>query len=357
MQKNILVTGGAGFVGSSLAIGIKKKYPHYTVTCLDNLKRRGSELNISRLAAHDIKFVHGDIRNREDFYPVEAGLTTIIEASAEPSVLAGVDSAPDYLINTNLVGTVNCLYLAAKLKADFIFISTSRVYPIEAINESAFTENETRFVLSAQQPIKGLSTEGLSEDFPIDGFRSLYGATKLSSEFLIKEFNKFYNIRTIINRCGVLTGPWQMGKVDQGVIVLWVARHFWKKKLGYFGYGGKGKQVRDILHIDDFCRLIDFQLHNMDALNGRLFNVGGGREISVSLKELTAICQRVTGNTVEIEEISEDRQADIRIYITDNSLLHATTGWRPVVSVEQIVLDIYHWIIENEAALKPILIG
>ena len=125
MQKKILITGGAGFVGSSLAIKIKMKYPGYNIFCLDNLKRRGSELNISRLNEAGIKFIHGDIRNREDFQPFESDITTIIEASAEPSVLAGINSSPDYLINTNLLGTINCLYLAAKLKADFLFISTS----------------------------------------------------------------------------------------------------------------------------------------------------------------------------------------------------------------------------------------
>ena len=356
-NRNILITGGAGFVGSSLAIDIKKKYPHYSVHCLDNLKRRGSELNIPRLAAHGIRFMHGDIRNREDLYPFETGLTTIIEASAEPSVLAGLQQPPDYLINTNLVGAVNCLYLAAKTEADFIFISTSRVYPIETIDKVSFSESDSRFVLSEQQVIKGVSREGISEDFPLEGFRSLYGATKLSAEFLIGEFSQFYNIRTVINRCGVITGPWQMGKVDQGVIVLWVARHFWNKELGYFGYGGKGKQVRDLLHVSDLFALIDFQMHHMDSLNGRLFNVGGGEKVSVSLKELTAICQKVTGNKVKIDPVQEDRQADIRIYISDNSSVHAATGWNPVVSVEEIVSDIYHWIKDNESALKPILTG
>ncbi len=356
-EKKILITGGAGFVGSSLAISIKKKYPHYSVICLDNLKRRGSELNISRLSMHGIQFVHGDIRNKEDLFSLEQGITTIIEASAEPSVLAGLDSPPEYLINTNLLGTINCLYLAAKLKADLLFISTSRVYPIEAIDRIGFSEEDGRFELGVEQEIAGISSKGIAEDFPLEGFRSLYGATKLSSEFLIREFNQFYGIRTVINRCGVITGPWQMGKVDQGVIVLWVARHFWKRELGYFGYGGKGKQVRDILHVDDLSKLIDWQIHHMDGINGRLFNVGGGREISVSLKELTGICQRVTGNTVPVKEVQEDRKADIRIYITDNALVTKTTGWRPETGVEEIVRNIYEWIKENEATLKPILLG
>ncbi|HET6227006.1 MAG TPA: GDP-mannose 4,6-dehydratase, partial [Bacteroidia bacterium] len=124
----------------------------------------------------------------------------------------------------------------------------------------------------------------------------------------------------------------------------------------YYGFGGKGKQVRDVLHVNDLCELIDFQLHNMDTLNGRLFNVGGGEKISVSLKELTAICQKVTGNKVNIASVDEDRPADIRMYITDNSNVITATGWQPTTEIEAIVLDIYHWIRDNENLLKPILI-
>lgn len=356
MTNKTLITGGAGFVGSSLAMGLKKKYPAYSIICFDNLKRRGSELNIPRLSDQEIKFIHGDIRNREDFDACDTDVTTLIEASAESSVLAGMNQSPDYLINTNLMGTVNCLYYAAKTKADFLFISTSRVYPIENLNRVLYSENESRFAISVQQELRGASAKGISEDFPMEGFRSLYGATKLSSEFLIREFTQFYNIRAVINRCGVITGPWQMGKVDQGVIVLWVARHYWKKELGYFGYGGKGKQVRDILHIHDLFRLIDFQIHDMENQNGRLYNVGGGREISVSLKELTSICEKVTGNKVRIAEIKEERQVDVRIYVSDNSAVTSRTGWHPGISVERIVIDIFEWIRNNEQILKRILI-
>jgi CDP-paratose 2-epimerase len=358
-NKKILITGGAGFVGSSIAIHLKRKYPAYSITCLDNLKRRGSELNIPRLSSEGITFLHGDIRNREDLYPLEAGggLSAIIEASAEPSVLAGLDNAPDYLVNTNLMGTINCLYLAAKTKADFLFLSTSRVYPIESIEKMKFNELATRFGLAENQEMAGASERGIAEGFPIEGYRSLYGATKLSSEFLIAEFNKFYRLRTVINRFGVLTGPWQMGKADQGVVVLWVARHYYQKELSYFGYGGQGKQVRDILHIEDCCRLIDYQLHHMEEMNGRLFNAGGGVEISVSLQELTVLCQQVTGNKIPIHEVPDQRTADIRIYLTDNSAITAATGWTPRLSAEAIVRDIYQWIKGNEAMLKPILIG
>ncbi len=350
----ILITGGAGFVGSALAIALKQNYPSYEIFCLDNLKRKGSELNVARLGKQGINFIHGDIRSKEDFDSLPL-VDSIIEASAEPSVLAGLNGSPDYLINTNLFGTVNCLNYAVKCKANFIFLSTSRIYPIKTIETLDFIESETRFELTDKQKIKGVSAKGIAEDFPLDSPRSLYGTTKLASELIIQEYNEFYNLKTVINRCGVLTGPWQMGKVDQGVMVLWIAKHFFEQQLAYIGYGGSGKQTRDILHVADLYRLIDWQLHNIDAVNGEILNAGGGVEVSVSLQELTKICQRVTGKTIPINTVAENRPADIRLYITDNTKVTALTGWKPKIGVEQIVEEITAWLTENREALEPIL--
>src|SRR5438128_1089745 len=141
--KDILITGGAGFVGSNLALKLKLDYPGAKITVLDNLKRRGSELSLKRLKDADITFVHGDIRNKEDLVFEKVDL--LLECSAEPSVLAGINSAPDYLMNTNLVGTLNCLEIARAHNAACLFLSTSRVYPISYINELAFKETASRF--------------------------------------------------------------------------------------------------------------------------------------------------------------------------------------------------------------------
>ncbi len=350
----ILITGGCGFVGSNLGVSLKRKYPNYSIIAFDNLKRRGSELNIPRLRKNGIKFLHGDVRNIEDFSEV-GPIDLLIEASAEPSVLAGINSSLEYLIKTNLNGSINCLNFASNHKADFIFLSTSRVYPIKHLENINFTESFSRFDISPDQNILGVSANGISENFPLDGARSFYGATKLASELIIQEFNELYGINTVVNRCGVITGPYQMGKVDQGVIVLWVARHFWKSKLGYFGYGGQGKQVRDILHIHDLFRLIDDQIHNINKYNGQIFNVGGGKDCSVSLRELTKICEEVTGNTIPIERVVDARVADVRIYITDNSKITTRTGWKPEKKSKEIIIDIHEWIKENKIELYEIL--
>ena len=350
----ILITGGCGFVGSSIALNLKHNYPSYRIIAFDNLHRRGSELNMNRILKEGIEFVHGDIRIIEDLKRIP-GADVIIEASAEPSVLAGIGSTPDYTISTNLVGTINALNYASIVKANFIFLSTSRVYPINQIDQIKVKEGSKRFIIDETHLFQGLSRSGINENFPLEGYRSIYGATKLASEFLIQEYHQYYNIKTIINRCGVLTGPWQMGKVDQGVVVLWMAKHFWKQSLSYIGFGGKGKQVRDILHIHDLCRLIDQQIKNPDVFNGHILNVGGGEKNAVSLQELTAYCSALTGNAIPIEEIKETRQADIQWYITDNRKVTELSGWKPEISVEQILDDVYDWIANNSKSLETIL--
>lgn len=352
--KNILITGGAGFVGSNLAIKLKKKYPATNIIALDNLKRRGSELNFGRLKESGIIFTHGDIRNKEDL-EIENKIDLIIECSAEPSVLAGITSSPEYLINTNLMGTINCLELARKNQADFIFLSTSRVYPIKNLNSLKFKEEKTRFILDKNQEVSGASEKGINEDFPLGKTRSLYGATKLSSEILLQEYIESYKIKGIINRCGVITGPWQMGKVDQGVVVLWVANHVFQKPLSYIGYKGTGKQVRDFIHVDDLFDLIDIQINNIDKLNGEVFNIGGGLENSISLLELTTLCQKVTGNKINIASIKKNRPNDIRIYISDCEKVRKATGWFPQKNAKQTIQEIYDWIIKNKKELKNIL--
>lgn len=356
MGKHILITGGAGFVGSTLAIGLKNKYPAYHIVALDNLRRRGSELNLPRLKEAGVAFVHADIRNPEDL----SGFTQldfIIDASADPSVLSGIDSPVMPLIQANLNGTVHCLELAQKTGAAFIFLSTSRIYPIKNLESAAFEELETRFNWKDQQQMPGISSKGVTEDFSLSGSRSFYGTTKLASELLIAEYNELKSVPSIINRCGVISGPWQMGKVDQGVLVLWLARHFFKGNLSYIGYGGTGKQMRDVLHADDLLQLIDHQMHHLELYTGKTMNVGGGLDCSFSLKELTNLCQEVTGNKIEINSIAENRTADIRIYVSDCSYLNQVNkgAWKPQKTMRDLVSDTFEWMRANEHNLKNIL--
>src|SRR6218665_104744 len=295
----ILITVGAGFVGSSICLSLSQKYPDYQWIAFDNLKRRGSEFNVSLLKSNKIEFMHGDVRNEEDLAAAGA-FDVLIDAAAEPSVLSGLNSDPKYVINNNLFGSINCFNACLKHKAKLIFLCTSRVYPIERIENANFTEEAARFSFSKNQTEDGLSEKGVSENLTLSGYRSFYGATKLSCEQFLQEYSKFYGLKTAITRFGVIAGPGQMGKTDQGVVTLWMANHYWKKSLTYIGYGGTGKQVRDILHADDLVRLIDLQIHKTELFDGKIYNAGGGLQNSASLQEMTSICEAVTGNKITI---------------------------------------------------------
>ena len=350
--ESILITGGAGFAGGNLAVFLKLRHAKTRVVTMDNLHRPGSELNLPRLREAGVEFAQGDIRSAGQFPagPFEA----ILECSAEPSVLAGYAGSPDYLMETNFLGTYRCLEKARQWQGKFLFLSTSRVYPIAPLEAHPWRENDTRFewLDVAGAPI---SSQGVQEACATQGARSLYGLTKFASEGLIEEYRAGFGLRAAINRCGVIAGPWQMGKVDQGVVSLWVLRHYFGKPLAYIGYGGAGKQVRDVLHVDDLCELVEEQLANFDAWDGWLGNVGGGLKHSTSLRELTALCREVAGKEVALSSEPANRQADLRLFLADCGRLFARTAWRPRRDVKQTVSDIFHWARAHEKELQPLV--
>lgn len=353
-RRRVLITGGAGFIGGNLAVGLARRHGALEVIALDNLRRRGSELNLPRLREAGVTFVHGDVRELEDLLAV-GEVEVVIECSAEPSVMAGVGGSPDYVVQANLLGAYNCLELARRTNAQFIFLSTSRVYPVAALEQLRYAESETRFELSDVQDRAGASSRGIAESFPLDGARTMYGASKLCAEMLIGEYAEGYGLATVINRCGVVAGPWQMGKVDQGVFTFWMLAHHLGRGLEYVGFGNSGKQVRDLLHVADLLELIDEQLNAPEQWRGVTVNVGGGAGCSLSLLETTELCRAITGRTVEIGAAAQDRPGDIPIYISDCTRLETMTAWRPRRDPETILSDIHTWILDHEAEILAAL--
>jgi CDP-paratose 2-epimerase len=350
----VLITGGAGFVGASLALALAGRHADWEIVALDNLKRRGSELNLPRLRAAGVRFVHGDVREPADLDALDP-CQAIVECSAEPSALAGRDGSTAYAVRSNLVGAWHCLELARRDEAQLVFLSTSRVYPVAALNALAFEEVETRFELAAQQPVSGASPAGIAEDFPLDGARTLYGTTKLSAELLIEEYRDAFGLRAVVNRCGVIAGPWQMGKVDQGVFTHWMLAHLLGGELSYIGFGGTGRQVRDLLHVQDLVDLVERQLLEPERWDGVTANVGGGREVSLSLAETTVLCREITTREISVGAAGEDRPGDVPLYLSDCSRLFGLTDWRPQRSARDVLEDIAAWIRANADDVRQAL--
>jgi CDP-paratose 2-epimerase len=350
----VLVTGGAGFVGANLCCALAERHPEWDLVALDNLRRRGSELNLVRLRRSGVEFVHGDVREPADLERT-GSLEAIVECSAEPSVLSGFERGETYVVRSNLLGAWHCLELAAAQGAQLVFLSTSRVYPLAALRALALEERDSRFELLPEQSLPGASARGVAEDFPLDGTRTLYGASKLSAELLIAEQRQARKLRTVIDRCGVIAGPWQMGKVDQGVFSHWMLSHVLGRPLSYIGYGGGGRQVRDLLHVDDLVDLVEDQLLRPEVWDGATVNVGGGREVSLSLAEATALCREISGAEVEVGCEPGERLGDVPLYISDCSRAAELGGWTPRRSARQTLHDIHEWARENEEALRVTL--
>ncbi len=316
--KHILVTGGAGFVGSNICVRLKHIHPDSEITAFDNLYRKGSELNIPRLEKCGVTFVKGDVRDRKSLLKLKTDL--IIECSAEPAVTAGVGGSPEYLIDTNLGGAINCFELARNNKADVIFLSTSRVYPYDGV------------------------------------YRSMYGATKLAAEHLLMEYIQTYGIGGIITRFGVIAGPWQFGRTDQGIVSHWLAGHVFDFPLSYIGYGGKGEQVRDILHIDDAVDLIVKQIGMLNTHSGITVDAGGGKMNAVTLKKLNDIVSDISGIEKPIGSVKTTRPNDVFSYVSDNRNAAKHFSWKPQKTVKDIVMDTYGWMRQHQEVLRPLYI-
>ena len=333
----ILITGGCGFVGSNLAIYLKKKLNNSEIYSLDNLFRNGSQINKGRLK--NFKIINYKI-NIQDYKKISKlpKFDLIIDCCAEPAIEIS-NKDPDRVIGTNLIGTFNILKKCTADKSKIIFLSTSRVYSIECLRKLIKKKN-----ISNKINIKSKINEEFQTNLP----KSLYGFSKLSSEELIKEYNYSYKIKYIINRFGVIAGPWQFGKQDQGFISLWVAKHLFKKKLSYIGFGGYGNQIRDVIHVDDACEIIYLQIINFNNKFNNTFNIGGGLKNAVSLKQLTSKCEKLIGHKLKIKRLKKTSIFDIPYFVTDNKKITKFYNWKPLIGIDQILRDVQKWLIGNK---------
>lgn len=334
----VIVTGGCGFIGSNICVFLKNL--SFDVISVDNCSKTYSKLNLKRLKNLNIKNYSIDISNRNKFIKLNFQSDIIIDCCADPAVES---SRLNILknINNNLITTYNVLEKAKKDNSKLIFLSTSRIYPIK--------DSYQKFNIFYKKKNKDL----FDEKSNIIGPKTIYGFSKLASEMLIKEYNYAFKIDYLINRCGLITGPWQFGKVEQGLVSLWLWKHLNRdNNLYYKGYKGSGNQIRDILFINDLCELVYLQIKKFKKIKNQTFCVGGGIKNSANLNELTKICEEITKNKLQIKRDLQTSIYDIPFYITSLKKVKKYYNWMPKTNLRCGFSILLEWMKKNYTLIK-----
>jgi CDP-paratose 2-epimerase len=340
----LLITGICGFVGSTIACALQDQHragEPLIIFGVDNFSRAGSETNRRILRQRGIKFYHGDLRLAPDSEALPA-FDWVIDAAANPSVLAGVDgkTSSRQILDHNLASTINVLELCKRHKAGFILLSTSRVYSIPVLSGLPMSEKDGAFMLDSGKALPGgVSLEGVTEDFPTRPPVSLYGASKLASEFIALEYGETFGLPVWINRCGLLAGAGQFGRPDQGIVSFWINACLRRRPLKYIGFNGRGHQTRDVLHPRDLVSLLFKQFARPDRPEERIFNLGGGRANASSLSQLSRWCFQRFGEH-KIEADPAPRPFDIPWMIMDSNRAGTFWNWQPQTKLEEIFEEV-----------------
>ncbi len=366
MPESILITGICGFVGSTLAVELRKTCPELKIHGIDNLTRKGSEGNIERLRAAGCEVRVGDIRNPQDLEKMPA-VDWVLDCAANPSVLAGLDgkSSSFEVMDHNLIGTIRLLEYCKSHRAGFLLLSTSRVYSIAALSAIPVEERDGAFVPQTQVvgsglPVVGrketesgptgqrttnneqpasITSNGITEDFSTAPPLSFYGVSKLCSESLALEYGETFGFPVWINRCGVLAGAGQFGRADQGIFAYWINSWLRKRPLKYIGFGGEGFQVRDCLHPKDLAPLLIRQMREPDRKVCPIQNLAGGSANSMSLRQLSAWCAKRLGPH-QVASDPKPRPFDLPWMVLDSSRAGRQWGWEPQTAIRDILEEI-----------------
>jgi CDP-paratose 2-epimerase len=341
----ILITGICGFAGCTLATWLLEEREASAgplqIIGIDNFSRAGSETNRAALTARGVRVLHGDLRCPDDLAQVP-GCDWVIDAAANPSVLAGIDgrSSSKQVFDHNLSSTIHLLEFCKTHKAGFALLSTSRVYSINALAALPMVHSEGRFVLDHRARLPaGVSALGVDETFSTAPPISLYGVSKLASELLALEYGETFNFPVWINRCGVLAGAGQFGRADQGIFSFWINSYLRRKPLKYIGFGGHGWQARDALHPRDLIPLLSKQFAFSGSPPSRVFNLGGGPQNTMSLLQLSQWCaDRFGPHPVAADD--RPRPFDIPWMVMDYRRAQQFWDWRPSHSIENILEEI-----------------
>jgi CDP-paratose 2-epimerase len=333
----VLITGGAGFVGVNLASRMIGDGD--SVTIFDNLSRRGAEQNLAWLRGkhqEDFRFVRGDVRDAAAIAEASKGARLICHLAAQTAVTTSVtDPRPDFEINA--LGTFNALE-AARIEGDdavFLYASTNKVYG--AMDDVEVVEEKARY---AYRDLP----RGVAEDRPLD-FYSPYGCSKGAADQYVRDYHRIYGLRTVVFRQSCIYGPRQMGVEDQGWVAWFVIAALLGRPITIYG---DGKQVRDLLYIDDLVRAYELAAGNIETTAGQVYNIGGGASNVISVwSEFQPLLARLLAQPDLAAAFGDWRAGDQKVFFCDTAKAERDFGWTPEVGVEDGVGRLVAWVREN----------
>jgi CDP-paratose 2-epimerase len=338
---NHLITGGAGFIGCNLADALLARGEQ--VTIFDNLSRPLTNLNLDWLQQRHgerLQFIQADVRDAAAVVAAVSGHDTVFHLASQVAVTTSVkDPRSDFEINA--LGTFNVLEAArqATHRPIIFYASTNKVYG--GMEDVRVVEQDTRYAY-ADMP------EGVPENHVLD-FHSPYGCSKGSADQYVRDYSRIYDLKTVVFRQSCIYGPRQMGVEDQGWAAHFVIAAVMGRPISIYG---DGKQVRDMLYIDDLVAAYLAALERIDRVSGRIYNVGGGPANALSVwLEFGPLLERLTGNQIDVR-YGEWRPGDQPVYISAISKAEQELGWRPQVDVAEGIARLVRWVQANRALFE-----
>jgi CDP-paratose 2-epimerase len=336
----ILVVGGAGFIGSNLSHYFASKGDD--VVIFDNLSRKGSEKNLEWLRANhkNLTFINGDIRNFDSVSKAVKGADTIFHTAAQVAVTTSVKN-PREDFDINAMGTFNVLEAARQSGSDpsLVYYSTNKVYG-NNVNNVRLKEGSVRYEFADPE-----FSNGISENFPTDANEHTpYGCSKYTADLYTRDYAAVHGMKNVTFRMSCIYGTRQFGNEDQGWVAHFIISSLLGKPLMLYG---DGKQVRDILFVEDLVKLSESVVSNIAKTKGQVFNVGGGIKNTVSLLELVKLLEEINHKELLVS-FGDWRPFDQKVYISDISKIRGTVGWEPKVSVKDGLKKLITWVSINK---------
>lgn len=347
-KRTILITGGAGFIGVNAAKYFLKR--GWRVVVVDNLSRNGSKINLrwlrDQFSVTELEYVRLDVSGSKAKRLLTLLVSAerpdvILHAAAQVAVTSSV-SDPMYDFCVNAQGTMNVLETArmASEKPIVIFTSTNKVYG--GMEEVDLYESDTRYDFGGA----GL-VSGVPEGYPLD-FHSPYGCSKGAADQYVRDYCRIYGLPTVVFRQSCIYGERQFGIVDQGWVAYLIARVMLGMPIVIYG---TGKQVRDILFVDDLCRAFFCAIADIEKSTGQIYNIGGGPENTVSIIDFISLLSKKLGRAIDYS-FSDWRPGDQKIYVSNIRKARNDLGWFPEIGIGDGIDRMIHWTKDNLDLLR-----